>query len=167
MTNCISIIVAMTPERVIGKDNALLWHLPADMKHFRQLTTGHCVIMGRKTFDSIGRPLPNRTNIVITRSQTWQHEGCIIANSLEEALIIAQKEEQNKEIFIIGGGNIYEQALPLADKIYLTIVETEIQGDTFFPEIDFITWSIINTQDYIKDEKNPFDYRFGTLERER
>lgn len=163
--NCISIIVAMTPENVIGKNNALLWHLPADMKHFRQLTTGHCIVMGRKTFDSIGRPLPNRTNIVITRNQTWQYEGCIIANSLEDALIIAKKEEQNQEIFIIGGGNIYKQALPLADKIYLTIVETEIQGDTFFPEIDLEQWQEISHKKHTKDDKNLFDYSFITLQR--
>ncbi len=136
----VSIVVAMDEKRGIGKTELgigkLPWHIPDDLKRFKQLTTGHPIIMGRKTFDSIialrGKPLPNRTNIVITRDPTFKIEGCVVVHSLEEALEKAKKIE-NKEIFIIGGGQIFEQAIPFADRIYLTLVEGKYEADTFFP----------------------------------
>lgn len=138
----ISIIVAMGPKREIGSKNGLLWHIPAELKRFKEITTGHPIIMGRKTHESIGRVLPNRTNIVITKDENFSSEGAVVAHSLEEALRLACTEcnrsaslaQGNDECFIIGGGQIYEQALPLADKLYLTLVEGDFpQADTFFP----------------------------------
>lgn len=129
----ISIIAAIGSNRELGKDNKLLWNIPEDLKRFRKLTMGHPVIMGRKTFESIGKSLPNRANIIITRDKNYQIVGCLIAHSLEEAINMA-KEKDKKEIFIIGGGQIYEQAISIADKLYLTVVEGNYNADTFFPD---------------------------------
>lgn len=130
----ISLIVAIAKNRAIGKDNKLLWYIPEDLKRFKKLTTGHAIIMGRKTFESIGKPLPNRTNVIITHDPVYRAEGCIVAHSIEEAIYKA-KSFENNEIFIIGGGQIFEQALPLADKLYVTILEKEYHdADSFFPE---------------------------------
>jgi dihydrofolate reductase len=135
----ISLIVAISKNRAIGKDNKLLWYIPEDLKRFRQLTSGHPIIMGRKTFESIGKPLPNRTNIIITRDQNYHQDGAIVVHSLDEALSKA-KEIENGEIFIIGGGQIYEQALPLANKLYITVIDTHIEdADTYFPEYPHFT----------------------------
>jgi len=128
----IALVVAMAENNVIGKNNQLIWHLPADLKHFKNLTTGHPIIMGRKTFESIGKPLPSRTNIVITRQEDFKPEGVLVAHSLNEGLMLAQQLDAN--IFVIGGAEIYKQAMFLADTIYLTEVHHEFEGDTFFPE---------------------------------
>ncbi|MEO1434782.1 MAG: dihydrofolate reductase, partial [Bacteroidota bacterium] len=128
----ISIIVAQTENRVIGKDNDIPWYLPADLKYFKKVTTGHHIIMGRKCYESIGRPLPNRANVILTRRMDFHAEGCIVTHSLEEALDIARRNEET-EAFIIGGGEIYNLAMPLVDQIYLTQVHTELEGDIYFP----------------------------------
>jgi dihydrofolate reductase len=127
----ISIIVAIAKNGVIGGTNALLWHISEDLQRFKRLTTGHPVVMGRKTFDSIGKPLPNRTNVIITRQQDYRAEGCKVAHSLDEAIKMFSPEE---EVFIIGGGEIYNQAWDLADRLYITWVEAKYNGDTFFPD---------------------------------
>lgn len=133
MSTRISIVVALGEKtNVIGKNNSLIWKLKNDLKRFKELTTGHPIIMGRKTFESIGRPLPHRTNIVITRQENYKPEGVLVVNSLEKALEEARKIDTN-EIFVLGGGEIYNQALPLANRLYLTLVADDAQGDTFFP----------------------------------
>ncbi|MHC1702979.1 MAG: dihydrofolate reductase [Tenuifilaceae bacterium] len=133
----ISIIVAVAENQAIGFDNHLLWHLSEDLKRFKSLTLGHHIIMGRKTYESIGKPLPGRVNIVISRQENLNIEGCKIAKSIEEALEIAKNDS---EVFIIGGGEIYQQTLPIANRIYLTRVHASYPGDTFFPELNFIEW---------------------------
>lgn len=161
----ISIIVAMANNRVIGKSNDLPWYLPADLKHFKQLTTGHAVIMGRKTFDSIvqrlGKPLPNRTNIVITRDQDYKQDGVIVAHSIEEAI----QKAAGHEVFVIGGEQIFNLALPLTDQLIITEVKADIDGDTFFPEFNIAEFSEVSREDHTKDDKNPYDYSFVTLQR--
>lgn len=162
----VSAIVAMSRNGVIGKDNQIPWYLPADLKYFKKTTLGHHVIMGRKSFESIGRPLPNRTNIVITRDPFFVATGCIIAHSVEEALQIAEANGE-EEVFIIGGGEIYRQSWPYLDRIYLTKVETEVDGDVFFPLIDENDWEEIASESHQADEKNPFDYTFLILEKKQ
>ena len=157
----IALVVAMAENRVIGKENKLIWHLPADLKHFKNLTTGHPIIMGRKTFESIGKPLPNRTNIVITRQTDFEAEGCLVAHSLSEALMMAQ--QMDSDIFVIGGAEIYKQAMFLADTIYLTEVHHTFEGDTFFPEIDSVLWQETSREEHSADEKNTYNYAFVTL----
>ncbi|HOC35935.1 MAG TPA: dihydrofolate reductase [Tenuifilaceae bacterium] len=139
----ISIVVATSENRVIGKNNQLLWHISEDLKRFKKLTTGHTVIMGRKTFESIGQPLPNRHNIVISRSEGLKFEGCTAAKSLADALEIASTDE---EVFIIGGGEVYRQALPLAERIYLTLVHANYEGDTFFPALNPNEWKVVREE---------------------
>lgn len=158
----INIIVAVAKNGVIGDKNSLLWHIREDMVHFRTLTSGHPVIMGRKTYDSIGRPLPKRTNVVITRDTELQIEGCKMAHSLEEAIALFDPQE---EIFIIGGAQIYAQALPLAHRIYLTVVERDYQGDTSFPEIDYSVWRQTSREDFSRGETFEYPFSFITLER--
>ncbi|MDQ3245085.1 MAG: dihydrofolate reductase, partial [bacterium] len=141
----ISLIVAIGKNNEIGKGNALLWSLPADIKHFKGATVGHTIIMGRKTYESIGRPLPNRQNIVITRDTNYTKEGIEVAHSLEEAINISRlnldKElTEGQEVFIIGGAEIYKHALPIADKLYVTKVDQDFEADTFFPTIDLNIW---------------------------
>ena len=157
----IACVVAHSRNRVIGRDGDLPWHLPADLKHFKNLTTGHPIIKGRKTFESIGKPLPNRTNIVITRQQDFEAEGCLVAHSLSEALMMAQ--QMDSDVFIIGGAEIYKQAMFLADTIYLTEVHHSFEGDTFFPEIDSVLWQETSREEYKADEKNAYDFAFVTL----
>lgn len=154
----INIIVAASKNHVIGKDNKLLWHLPNDLKYFKAITTGHPIIMGRKTFESIGKPLPNRLNIVISRNKFESTENLIYATSLPEAIVIAEAKDQ--EIFVIGGGEIYKQALPLANKIHFTLVDTIIEGDTFFPELNENEWQVESSEFHPKDEKHAFNYTF-------
>lgn len=164
----LSIIAAMGKNNEIGKDNKLLWHLPADMKHFKEITSGHSVIMGRKTFESIGHPLPNRRNIVITRNKDYINSQVEIVNSLEEALRLVSLEhgrnfEENQdevEVFIIGGGEIYKQALDKANKIYLTQIDQSFDADTFFPNINTDTWEKISEERHEPDEKNLYVYEF-------
>jgi len=157
----ISIIVAIAENNAIGKNNQLLWHLPADLKHFRVITSGHTIIMGRKTFDSVGKPLPNRRNIVVTR-QDIKIEGCEVVKSIDEAIALCEGED---EVFIGGGAEIYRQAMDKTNRIYLTIVHKAFDADTFFPEIDYKKWVETEREDYAADEKNNIPYSFITLER--
>jgi dihydrofolate reductase len=157
----VSIVVAISENNAIGKDNKLLWHLPKDLKHFKEITTGGTVIMGRKTYDSVGRPLPNRRNIIITRQQI-EIPGCEVVNSVEAALDLCRDEA---EVFIVGGAEIYRLAMPLTDKIFLTIVHENFEADTYFPEIKPAIWKETDRQDHEPDEKNPLPYSFITLER--
>ena len=157
----ISIIVATSENRAIGKNNQLLWHLPGDLKHFKDITSGHSLIMGRKTFDSVGKPLPNRRNIVVTR-QAITISGCEVVNSIDKALELCKDED---EVFIGGGAEIYKQAMKLTDRIYLTIVHQDFEADTFFPEIDSSDWKEVSHEDHQPDHKNLIAYSFITLER--
>ena len=154
----ITLIAAASENNILGKDNTLVWHLPNDFKRFKTLTTGHCIIMGRKTFESFPKPLPNRTHIVITRQNNYSipHGVCVV-NTLEAALEIAKKDTQP---FIIGGGEIYKLALDIADKIELTRVHTIINGDTYFPEINPTDWKLISTIKHEKDEKHAYAFSY-------
>lgn len=156
----ISIICALAENRAIGKNNQLLWHIPEDFKHFKQTTTGHVVVMGRKTFQSIGKPLPNRTTIVLSGSSEEHIAGVIMASNLEEAINKAREIEKD-EIFICGGANVYAQTIGMADKLYLTVVDGDFDGDTFFPEYSQFT-KIINKKQSADAE---FKYTFLELER--
>lgn len=157
----ISMIAAIGKNREIGKDNRLLWHIPQDLKRFQKITLGHPVIMGRATFESLGKPLPERTNIIVTRNIDYQKEGCVIAHSLEEAIDLSKTKDQ-QEIFIIGGGQIYEQGIKLADKLYLTVVKAHFPADTFFPD-----YSEFNRVIYKKEgEYKQYSYTFLELMRE-
>lgn len=160
----LSIIVATAEKGVIGKDNQLIWHLPEDLKMFRRLTTGHVIIMGRKTFESIGKPLPNRTSIIISRNTDYQVEGCIVVGSLEEAIEKA-KEIETEEAFIIGGAQIYALALDMADTVYLTQVHHNFEGDAFFPVLDTNIWIETERKSFATDEKHAYAFDFVTLEK--
>ena len=160
----ISIVVAAAENGVIGKDNQLLWHLPNDLKFFKNTTWGMVVIMGRKTYESVNKPLPGRTNIVITRKPDWKAEGVVTANDLQDALKKAA-DTNCKEAFVIGGGEIYKWAFSIADKIYITRVHTTLEGDTFFPAINEAEWTLVSNEDFKKDEKHQYDYSFQTWER--
>ena len=160
----ISLIVAATTNNAIGKDNQLLWHLPNDLKFFKNTTWGMPVIMGRKTFESVNKPLPGRINIVITRQTDWKADGVIVAVDLDDAIHKA-RETNCKEVFIIGGGEIYAQALRKANKIYLTRVHTQIEADTFFPEVNEDEWELLSNEDFLADEKHLFDYSFQKWQR--
>ena len=149
--------------REIGVDNQLPWHLPKDLKHFKEITSGHPIIMGRKTYESIGKPLPNRTNIVISRKKDWFEEGILIVGSIKEAIKFGQKIDE--DIFILGGGNIYEQTIDLVDKLEVTLVDAELNADTFFPKIDEKIWRKTDEICYEKDEKNNYNFCFQTFER--
>jgi len=155
------IVVAIASNNAIGKNNRLLWHLPNDLKHFKEITTGHTVIMGRKTYDSVGKPLPKRRNIVITR-QAITIPGCEVAGSLQQAIELGRNDG---DVYIIGGAEIYKQAMPLTDIIYLTIVHQAFEADTFFPEINPNEWLETSREDHQPDEKNPLPYSFITLQR--
>ncbi len=160
----ISIIAAIGKNNELGKKNQLLWSLPADMKHFKETTSGHTVIMGQKTYESIGRPLPNRKNIVLTKDLNFKAEGIEVSHSLEDTLNSLKDSEE--EVFVIGGGQIYKQSLDFADKLYITHVDMEdIDADTFFPEIIPITWNEISHEEHKRDEKNPHDYTFSVYEK--
>ena len=159
----ISIIVAISENNIIGKDNTLIWHMPADMKYFKEKTSGHCVITGRKNYESIPekfRPLPNRTNIVITRQTNYSAPGAIILSSIEDAIEKA-KQLGETEVFIIGGAEIYRQSLHLADKLYITEIHHSFEGDASFPKIDTKIWQKTIHVDFKADEKNKYDYSFG------
>jgi dihydrofolate reductase len=157
----VTIVVAISENHVIGKDNKLLWHMPTDLKHFKEITTGHTVIMGRKTYESVGKPLPNRRNIIITR-QNITIEGCEVVNSIETALSLCKDEA---EVFIVGGAEIYKEAISLTDRIYLTIIHKEFEGDSFFPEINEQEWKEVFREDHQPDQKNLLPYSFVTLQR--
>jgi len=153
----------MGEKNEIGSNNQLLWHLPKDLKHFKDLTSGHPIIMGRKTYESIGKPLPNRTNIVVSRQKDWFEEGILIVGSLKEALKFAKKIDE--EVFIIGGGNIYEQTMDAADKLEVTLVKADLEADTYFPKIDLKVWKKVDEVCHEKDEKNQYDFCFQTYEK--
>lgn len=155
----IKIIVAMSKNRVIGNNNELIWKLSSDLKRFKDITAGHPIVMGRKTYESIGRPLPNRRNIIITRNLEYQVDGCEVVSSLEEALLLT-----NNDCFIIGGGEIYNQSIELADRIYLTLVHKNLEGDTTFPELGK-EWAIIERKDFEADEHNEYNYSFIDYDR--
>jgi len=156
----VSAVVAIGENNAIGKDNQLLWRLPADLKHFKEITSGHTVIMGRKTYDSVGKPLPNRRNIIITRNKDLEIPGVEIVASMDEALALCQEEE---EVYVIGGAQIYASSMHLTDKIYLTRVHQSFEADSFFPEIDPGIWSETEVEPHQPDEKNPIGYTFSTL----
>ena len=155
----ITLIAAIGKNNALGKNNDLIWHLPADLKRFRQLTTGHHMIRGRKTYESIGKPLPNRTTIIVSRNPEYFQEGCLTASSLENAIQIAKNEEV---ICIVGGEQIYRKALEnnLVDALDITLVHDEFDADVFFPEIDLKIWEEISRENFKADEKNKFDYSF-------
>lgn len=159
----ISILVAVAKNGVIGKDNSMLWKLSDDFKSFKQLTLGHVIIMGRKTFESIGKPLPGRTSIVISRNSDLVLEGCKIVNSVESALELAKQLTDKNEVFIIGGQQIYELAQPFVTKIYLTKVNTAPEGDAFFDTLPYDNWEIISVKSFSKSEKNEFDFEIDEL----
>ena len=154
----ITIIAAIAKNNALGKDNDLIWHLPADLKRFKKVTSGHHILMGRNTFESIGKPLPNRTSVIITRNNEYLKEGCLIANSVEEAIDLTDK----KDAFIIGGAQIYKETLAknLADRLDITIVHHDFDADVFFPEIDMNIWKEISRENFMADEKNKYDYSF-------
>lgn len=159
----ISLIAAMAKHRVIGKDNQMPWHMPADLIHFRQITTGKPVVMGRKTFDSIGRLLPGRRNIIVSRQTKPDGLAADWVHSLEDALALVADVE---EVMVIGGGELYKQALPLADRLYITEIELEVAGDAFFPDYHADpSWELIFEDIHTSDQKNPYDYRFLTFQR--
>lgn len=147
----------------IGADNQLLWHLPKDLKYFKETTTDHPIIMGRKTYESIGKPLPNRTNIVVSKRKDWFEEGILIVGSVKEALKFAKK--MNENIFVIGGGNIYEQTIDLADKLQVTLIKTQSKAEVFFPKINLKVWDKTAEICHEKDDKNEYDFCFQTYER--
>jgi dihydrofolate reductase len=158
----ISLIVAMAHHHVIGKDNAMPWHLPADLKHFKAITSGHPVIMGRKTFESIGKALPNRRNIVISRQTDYMAADAEVVNSLEAALNLVKDQE---EIFVIGGAQIFKEALPLSQKMYITYIDMNLEGDTFFPQWDHAQWRETSRQFFDPTPAFPHTYAFVDYER--
>lgn len=154
-----ALVVAASTNNVIGKDNQLIWHLPNDLKFFKNTTWGFPTIMGRKTYEALNKPLPGRTNIVITRNPGWKADGVTTAGSLDDA--IAKGYETNaKQIFIIGGGEIFAQSVPIADSIYITRVHATLEGDAFFPEIDEDKWALVSNEDFPADEKHAYPYSF-------
>ncbi len=160
----ISLIAAIANNNVIGNNNQLIWHMPSDLKHFKALTMGHTLIMGRKTFESLGSPLKGRKTIVLSRQKNYDAQGCQVAGNLTDALKLVQKE---KEVFIAGGAQIYSQSINLAQtrRIYLTRIFASFEGDAFFPDIDAIQWELIERTDNQPDEKNPYAYSFQTYKR--
>lgn len=153
----ITIIAAIAENNALGKDNQLIWHLPADLKRFKKVTSNHPVIMGRKTFESLGKPLPNRTNIIITRNVNFKAEGCVVVNSLQQAIEISKGDE---DPFILGGAEIYKQAIEIADKLDLTFVHHQFEADAFFPEIDKTIWTETSRETFKADDKNKYDFSF-------
>jgi dihydrofolate reductase len=158
----LSIIAAVAKNQVIGKNNQLVWHLPADMRFFKNTTMGHTLIMGRKTFESFGKPLPGRKSIVITRQKNCHYEGVRVVHSLDDAIKAAP---QCEEVFIVGGAEIYRMAMPLCKKMYLTAVHHEFEGDTFFPAVDFSQWQLLSDEKHPADEKHAYPFSIRVYER--
>jgi dihydrofolate reductase len=158
----VSIIAAIGKNRELGKNNALLWDIPEDMRHFRDVTTGHAVIMGQKTYVSIGRPLPRRTNIIITRDTSFVAEGWIVCHSIEEALLYAQ-EKESEEVFVIGGASIYQQCIERAERLYLTLVDQSFDADVFFPEYEALFTCVVSER---KSHDDVYSYTFMVLEKD-
>jgi dihydrofolate reductase len=163
----IALIWAMARNRIIGRENSLPWRLPVDMQHFRQLTLHHPVLMGRKTFESLRRPLPDRTNIIISRDPSYSAPGILVAHTIDEALKVARQHlpAGDPQIFVIGGENLYAQMLPRADRLYVTLVDADVDGDARFPEFDWSEWREIGRQRHLADENNPYACTFVSLER--
>ena len=159
-TMSLTLIAALDLDRGIGRENQLLWHLPDDFQHFKRLTMGHCVIMGRKTLESLPKLLPKRTHIVLSRDKNYQREHCIMVSSIQEAIAVAH--EQDEHPFVIGGGEVYKLALPYATTLELTRVQAHFQADTFFPEIDLQVWQLVRQDFHPKDERHPYDFYFET-----
>ncbi|MEQ3501044.1 dihydrofolate reductase [Tenacibaculum sp. SSH1-16] len=159
----ITLIAAIAKNNALGKDNDLIWHLPADLKRFKKVTTGHPILMGRNTFESIGKPLPNRTSIIITRNNNYFVDGCLMANSIEHAIELTE----GKDAFIIGGAQIYKDALEqnLVDRLDITLIHHEFEADAFFPEINMEIWKEVAREDFKADEKNKYDYSFVSYEK--
>lgn len=158
----LSIIVAMDDKQLIGKDNALPWHLPADLAYFKKTTTSKTVLMGRKTYESIGFPLPNRRNIIISRNKSFQAKGCEVVDSIDSALALTKNDD---EVMIMGGASFYEQMLPSADRLYITQIEGEFEGDTHFPKFNRNDFLKTFRESHAPDEKNPHAYHFTILDR--
>ncbi len=157
-------IAAVAENNALGKNNDLLWHLPNDFKRFKEITSGHHIIMGRKTFESFPKPLPNRTHVIVTRQQDFEHEGCIVVQDIEKALAVCPIEE---DLYIIGGGEIYTQSIHFADQLDITRVHNSFDADVYFPEIDLGIWELITEKFNPKDEKHLFDYTFQTFTRRK
>ena len=160
----ISIIAAMGNNRVIGVDNRLPWYLPADLRHFNRLTQGHHLLMGRKTFESLDGPLPNRTIVIISRNKDYSPKGVHCAGSLPEAIELVDEDD---EIFVAGGAQIYAEAFPLSDRMYLTLIHHDFEGDTYFPEFNRDDWLLTDRQDREKDSENQYSYSFLTYQKKR
>ena len=160
----VSAIVAVAKNNVIGKDNDIPWYLPADLKYFKSRTMGHHIIMGRKSYESIGRPLPKRTNIIVTRNPFFIATNCLVVHSVEEALEIAH-DNGEEEVFIIGGAQIYELSLPFLDKLYITEVDLEVEGEVFFPKLNMEEWKLISEDPRKAEGRNEYDYVFKVYER--
>ena len=158
----IILIAAVAENNTLGKDNQLVWHLPNDFKRFKELTTNHHIIMGRKTFESFPKLLPKRTHVIVTRQDDYKAEGCIITNNIEDAIAKCPKDE---DIYVIGGGEIYNLALPLANVIELTRVHENFEGDAFFPTIDKSEWTLVESEANFKDDKHAYDYTYETYVR--
>jgi len=158
----ITLIVAASENNAIGKDNQMLWHLPDDFKYFKRNTVGHSIVMGRRTFESIGKALPERRNIVVTRDQDWVVEDVDVANSIDDVMKYCRDE---REIYIIGGANLYKQTLPLAEKVLLTRVHTVINGDAYFPELSDEEWGLSHQEYHPKDDRHAYDFTFEVWER--
>jgi dihydrofolate reductase len=152
----ISYIVAMDIQQAIGLGNDLPWRLPADLAYFKKTTMDHTILMGRKTYESIGKPLPNRTNVILTQNKNYHAEGCLIVHSVEEAV----EQFKNEEVFVIGGAEVFQLFMPSVDRLYITLIEHEFKADTYFPEFDIDDWVLVSSEDGIKDAKNPYDYSF-------
>ncbi len=164
----LSLIVAMSTNRTIGINNALPWHLPNDLKYFKQATMDKPIIMGRKTFESIGRPLPGRHNIVITRNKGFQADGVNIVHSLDAAIFLGEDiclVDGQKEVMVIGGSQVYQQTLERADHLYVTHIDAKVKGDDFFPEVDWSSFTLLEKESFLAKEPNPYDYRFCTYQR--
>lgn len=159
----ISFIVAMDENQLIGKNNELPWHLPADLAYFKRVTMGHPIIMGRKTHESIGRALPGRENIILTRNKNYTSDSCTVLHTLDDIISLGQIKEE--ELFVIGGAEIFKELLPITDRLYMTHIYHEFEGDTFFPKINWEEWKIINREDGITNEKNPYRYEYVVYEK--
>lgn len=159
----ISLIVAMDKHRLIGRDNQLPWHLPQDLAYFKKVTMNHKIIMGRKTFESIGRPLSGRENIIVTRDLTYSQEGCTILHSIDEILELSSRSDE--ELFVIGGAEIFKEILPVSDRLYITEIDDVFEGDTYFPDRKETEWKKISVEKGTRDKKNPYDFEFVVYEK--
>jgi dihydrofolate reductase len=161
----ISYIVAMDKNHVIGRNNELPWHLPADLAYFKKMTMGKPIIMGRKTHESIGRALPGRENIIVTRNKDYQSEGCKVVHSIDE--IKQLEKETDQELSVIGGAELFKELFSVTDRLYITHIYHEFEGDTFFPDINWENWEVVEREMGVKDEKNPYDYEYVVYDRKK